>query len=441
MRRTYMIVGGVIVLAAVGLIIFVLVNRGSSTPSTGPGATGTLPGVATGNGGNGNAGSATGGTGAASTPVALPPLGATSGGSTSGAVTPHMGILSNELVLEYFVSPTNVVTTVHPDGKIESITNGQSTYLSSSEIHNVVSASFSNDGKKILIGFGSATSPQWSVFDVASKAWSVLPVSPMAAVWAPSGYTIAYFAPASGGTALSTLDLSSSKSKPRALVTFPSEDFVLSWHSPDEIILADRPSAVFSGSIFALNVKTGVLRNIVLNRVGLEAQWNQSATMAVILAGTSLARGGELGIIDANGTLLHAMNFLTLPSKCAFTPPAPPTPPVVKTTTKASTSTPSSTPTSASSSATSTTPVLPGLICAIPQDTNALQRVGLPDTYEQKMLYTADTFYGITLNTGSLIPLFRDDSQSFDATDVKIVNGSIFFVNRYNEKLYGLILK
>ncbi len=413
MKRYIYIILAIIVLAAIA-IVAIFFFRKQSLPSGVSGLLGSLP----------FAGTQTIATSTGGSTTTSPQ------GSATSSSTVMTNVVSNETAIAYFVSPSDIVVTVQPAGTIEMITGAQSTYLSSSAIANVLSASFSYDGQKILVSSGDPLKPLWSVFDIKTKIWTPLPANPITAAWAPSSYQIAYFASVNGVSALETIDLSAKNAKPKFISAFPNEDFQLLWKSPSDIILADRASALFSGSIFDINIKTGVISTVVVTKVGLETQWNSSGTMAVIFVGTQLARGGQLGIINNNGDLIHQMTFLTLPSKCVF----PPTPAVATSTTATTTIATSG------GVGTSTKNIFSslGLICAIPRDADTLNNNPLPDAYNEKIFLTSDDFYTVSLNNGNTAPLLVDGSQNFDVSDIQLSNDKIYFINRYDQKLYAL---
>ena len=426
MKRIYLIIG-VVALAVIALAAWWFFSRSQLIPAA-PGTAGSLPGIGIPSigfsGGNGQPGSSQGSQNGVGTGTPGQPIGK------------NFGIVSNETVLNYFVSASNSAVTIQPDGKIEQISSGQSTYLSSSAISGIISAEFSYDGKRVLVGFGNQASPQWSVFDIDKKAWTPLPMNPAVAAWSPYDYQIAYFAAASGANALETIDLANSKAKPKILVSFPNQDFGILWASSSTIFLSDRSNALFSGSILAINPKTGILSSVVQSRVGLEARWNAGGTLGIILAGTRLGRGGSLGIIDNAGNLVHEISFLTFPSKCVF-------PPLATTTLQA----PPSAITVVSGTAlraTTTTVALskpsPSVICGVPRNASALSNGQLPDAYDEMRIMTSDDIYQIGLADGKVTPVFNDPLQGLDVSNVKFFNGAVFFVNRYDQKLYAISL-
>jgi hypothetical protein len=55
-------------------------------------------------------------------------------------------------------------------------------------------------------------------------------------------------------------------------------------------------------------------------------------------------------------------------------------------------------------------------------------------------LFTSDDIYKINTATGATDALFSDQTQNLDTSDLKIFNNTLFFINRYDQKLYGLVL-
>jgi hypothetical protein len=65
----------------------------------------------------------------------------------------------------------------------------------------------------------------------------------------------------------------------------------------------------------------------------------------------------------------------------------------------------------------------------------------LPDDYYKKAFFTLDDFYSIGLDNGVVTAIFADQNQALDAINPKVFNQILFFVNRYDSKLYAISLK
>lgn len=411
------------VVAVVVIVVGVLIWHAFSSSGTGTGTTptgtgGTLPsvGTQTGSGSTGTGGTLPSGSGTATT-------GIPSGGSV-------FGVISDEPTLNYFVDSQNNVTIVEPNGEIATIANGQPTFLSSTQIAGVLGAAFSYDGKKVFVNFGDPTNPQTSVFDTTTKAWTPLPEGIISPAWSPTDYRIAYLSKgASGAATVSTLDVSKTTNKPVALVTLDAADLTLTWPNKTTVILSGKGSAYAQSTawLFALSSKT--LTEVVPDSFGFESTWSATtSTTGLVLSSLTYGRTGSLSIVPtAPSAVTQALTLATLPSKCVFSYQ---TPTSTQGTVSASSTTSSTTPTAS-------TPYL-ALYCGIPTN-SSFAAATLPDDYDQMAIFTTDSFYMINTATGQSQTVFAP-SVSVDATNLNVFNNILFFVNRYDNKLYAISL-
>ena len=119
--------------------------------------------------------------------------------------------------------------------------------------------------------------------------------------------------------------------------------------------------------------------------------------------------------------------------------------PIVATSTTATgTSTASSTATSttkkaapATKAAPTSTPYL-ALYCGVLRSSSGFSSAHLPDDYNTMALFTSDDIYKVNTTADTVQSLWSDPTQHIDASDMKFFNNALFFVNRYDQKLYGL---
>ncbi|HEX4104558.1 MAG TPA: hypothetical protein VHZ04_03770 [Candidatus Paceibacterota bacterium] len=423
MKRSLYIIIGIVVLILIVAVVFWFVRGQSSPAATTTTGAGSLPST-------GTQGSSTGGNIGGS----LPATGVTEGNGSGTS----FGLVSNEPALSYFVDPQNDVDVVEPNGEVAEIANGQNgqaNFLSSSQIQSLITAGFSYDGAKAFVNFGVPANPQTSVFDMTAKAWTPLAAGIVSPVWSPADYRIAYLATnANGSVTLTTLDISKAGNKPVALVTLAAQDLTLAWPTKNVIVLTDRPSAYSLGTMWFYNLSTKALTPAATPAYGLVAAWSATTKPVAVMWGSGASgRGGGFSLVGALGTstqtTAQSLNFLTLPSKCTFNtetePVATPTPSVATTTPKA-------TPTPAPQT-------YLALYCAVPANQSALSSVPMPDTYDQMSLFTSDNFYRIHTDTGVTDAVLLP-TGSYDATDLHVFNNILFFVNRYDQKLYAISL-
>ena len=131
---------------------------------------------------------------------------------------------------------------------------------------------------------------------------------------------------------------------------------------------------------------------------------------AGLLFTTTDNNADTLQLVDASGNVEHTLSFVTLPSKCLIT--------------------------SARPGASST----PYLFCGVPANQSAFTALQLPDSYNMMQAFTSDQMVQVNLLTGAKDILRDDAAPHVDATDLKVFNGLLFFVNRYDERLYALML-
>lgn len=346
---------------------------------------------------------------------------------SSGGQTPTLGLVAQNPAEAYFVDAQNNVTLVQPDGQIVSVAAGQTTVLSSQVIGALHEASFSHDGQKILAVFGSSLSPQVSLFDVAQRTWQPLSYHFSNASWSPSDYQIAYFSKNTTTSVLTTVNLNDEKSKPQPLLALHEEDLKIRWVSQNQILLYEPGSGLNQSSLWSYDSKKKILSPIVADQPGLDVLWNPPTNQGLMFKSGRSGRGGSLVVIDSQGITIRPTNLTTLSQKCAFT-------------TVTAQATQSTSTAATSSSSTLQTTILQSVInCAVPKDNSEFNVQTLPDGYNQKMFFTADDFYQMNLVTGNTQKIFSP-SQSIDATNLKVINGIIFFINRLDSRLYALSL-
>jgi hypothetical protein len=366
------------------------------------------------------------------------------------------GVLSQDPILDYFIDAQNNITAIEPSGAVVTISNGNSTTINSSTINEIISASFSYDGKKIALNYGDPTNPQTAIFDVVANTWTALPRGMLSPQWSPiNNYQIAYLAaPSAGKLTLATIDAANLKAKSTALLSLNASDLTLQWPTKSEMILADKPTSQNAGSIWAFNSTAGTLTPLIYEVSGAEGIWSHNATIPYGLTFFSSVSGqGDTLQLQAfmGGLATQPLSFLTLPSKCAFDTEQM----AIATSTSAAgaggaaTSTANSTTSSTASStakkkvvaaaaaAATSTPYL-ALYCGIPRSSSGFSSAKLPDDYLTMALFTSDDIYKINTATGGEQVLWSDATQNMDTSNMKFANNALFFVNRYDSKLYGL---
>jgi hypothetical protein len=411
MKRYIYIILSIIILAAIAIaIIFYLKNPSSSSSLFGFGSGGSLP--QTGTQGN-SAGQQSGTNGSGQTGNSANST--SSNTAAQGGLVQTFGIVADEPILDYFVGAQNNITAIKPDGTVVAVSAGTSSTIGTAIISNIISARFSFDGKKILVSSGDPSNPQTNIFDVASKSWVSAPQGMQSPQWSPSNYQVAYLSQSTSGMlSLSTIDASNLKKAPVTIFSLHATDMSLQWINKTRFILADKPTSNVAESIWMFDSQKGTVTPIIYETAGVESMWGNTASGTLGLVFQNTGKDSSLKLVAPSGTTYHALTILTLPSKCTFATGTIPT---------------------ASSSIISSY-----LYCGIPTNSSLPSSAQLPDDYNMMSLFTSDNITRINTLSGGEDVLWNDPTQNIDATDLKFFNNTLFFVNRYDQKLYALTL-
>lgn len=341
-----------------------------------------------------------------------------------------LNLVSQSQAVDFFVDKGSNVFIVQTDGKIVRVSGGKAEVISSGPLANIINASFSFDGKRIMamIG-GDPAGNKLEIFNTEDKTWRVYPNIVQSAAWSPNSHKIAFLSPGDSG-ALYLLDTDTPNVKPVMVVKILQEDMDLNWISPTRIFLSDPPSAGWNSSLWSFDMSKKSLSPVILDRLGLETTWSSSTLgTGIAMFSNSNGQGGQLQLVDQNGKQIQDFTFLTLPSKCTFYDK-----PV-------QTSGPSMSPATTTQSK---VPLAPKtsltMVCGVPRDIQLLASSPLPDAYQKKALFTSDNFFEIDISAGSVKNIFNDNSKNVDSSAIKIFNQTLFFINRFDQKIYSLSL-
>jgi len=344
------------------------------------------------------------------------------GQDTANGASAGPSLLGNESFSSFSVASDTSILAVGLDGKIFRISaDGSTNPLSASALENFISADFAPDSQKIVLSFGATDNLQFSVFDVATRSWTPLPLGVVSASWKPKSHVLAYATEKSGLKTIFSLDIDSPKAKSLQLFSLRMEDLVLDWLAPDKISVSQKPSGLVPGSVLLFDVVKKTFSSPAIDVFGVMLAWDSAASRALEFFGGQIAKGGDLRIISASGEVINKFQFLTLPEKCIFVLETQPTS-TVATSTKTKALPP---------------PEEKSVICAVPSDQSVLAQKTIPDEYYKRSFFTADNIYKINLDDGVASLLFGVADKEIDVKNMILSGNKLFFLNRANGRIYS----
>ncbi len=287
MRKILSIIIGMVGVLAIGWVIYYLINRAASP-----------------------------------TAIVNPETKPTSAEETAAS---QLIILSQEPVFEYWVASTSQeIFYANSEGKIAKVNpGGQDAFLSEQQIENLNFILPSPDSQKIIAAFGDPRQPQFSIFDLASNAWSPLPLEIKSITWSPEGKRLTALINQNNQTDLVILDLAKylssdpkqkAKSSTTIIKNFSLQDLKMEWLTPNEIIFTDKPSNLIMSSAWRLNFAkptNPVFTEIIQPGNGLMIKWLKDDLGLKF-------QNQQSSLINWAGQIMNNFSAMILPDKCVL---------------------------------------------------------------------------------------------------------------------------
>lgn len=344
--------------------------------------------------------------------------------SSDDIATSKLNVISDNTIYDYWIfnpdyslavstSSTqkiqeNGVFYMGRDGIIYKIkADGADEVLASVPIENFQSLKSSFDGKRVIIKTNNAGTPKFIIYNSEDNLFESLVDKITAVDFSPDGKKIAYFLTNTkdfNQSDLTTKSLVDLKQKPTTLISFYQNDFDLDWISQNKITFIPKPSAFYSTSIWAFDIIKKTLSRLAIdeeNLSGLIVNWSSDGKIGLRFSSSAEGRNRVLNLIDDQGEIKANIGFITLPEKCFISDPK--------------------------------------IYCAIPK--SIPDKTSLPDDYLKNAIYFIDSIYQIDITQNSFEEIFNGSSLSIDAFNLKLVDDKLFFINKYDNKLYVLELQ
>lgn len=333
--------------------------------------------------------------------------------SSGGVVTSKLSAISDEIVYGYWIFNSNSTSTqsgvfyIGRDGIIYKVkADGADEALTLSPIENFQSLKPSIDGKRVIIKSDNLDVSKFVVYNSENNIFESLPDKITAADFSPDGEKVVYFSANAkdlNKSDLITKSLIDLKQKPVTLLSLYQGDFDLEWVSQNKIMFVPKPSAFYQTSIWAVDVIKKTLSRLSAEDKGLSGlivNWSPDGKIGLQFSSSMEGRNRILNLINDQGELKANLEFITLPEKCFVSDPK--------------------------------------IYCAIPQSIPS--KSALPDDYFKNAVYFVDSLYQIDITANSFERIFDGSISAIDAVNLKFIDGKLFFVNKYDGKLYILEL-
>lgn len=390
----------ILIFSGIGILVIIGVYfavKALTTPISLPG-TAVTPGGGTLPTESGGAGQATPGESQNATGATQ---GTETGGGTTQAAQGTEKISKGQVFYAWGNNATGEVYYFSPEGKVFTLQEGSDSDLTISDqvVTALNSVEIAPGDQKTLAAFGDPNAPQLGIFDIIDKTWRPLPTDIVRATWGVRDDQL--IATVKSGTQTNLVSVDLSKKNPPAykiiLRGFRMEDTRFVLLSPQALLISELSSAAYAGRAWKLDLKTLAINLLLAPENGLSLGLTKDKS-AIYKSGA-----GGFFILDRNFAETTPVFFNTLSAKCA--------------------------------GSASTT------YCFAPEDVPS--NISFPDDYFTKKFFSVDDLYVVDMAAGSIKKLFSSNLNGFAAIDAKnpfILNGELYFVNRYDNYLYEYAL-
>ncbi len=172
-------------------------------------------------------------------------------------------------------------------------------------------------------------------------------------------------------------------------------------YAPGKTFIIEKPSALTPSSIWEFNAKTKTLALIAEKELGLMMQWFMNGRWALRL-NVNQARVPALVFIDTATREEIPLSVKTLPAKCAIAGKSP------------------------------------IIYCGVPLEIPP--GIILPDDYLKRKFYSDDRIVKIDIQGTRMKELPIAGNNPLDIYNPAVIHNALFFINRYDEKIYTLPL-
>lgn len=315
--------------------------------------------------------------------------------------------LSDTKALDYWIlKDTGEVYYITPSGVIWTAKKGADIKISDNTMSAINEVFVAPGGKKILVSFGDPNNPQWGIFDVIDKVWRPLPNDIKNAAWGIDDSQLLVVTKNGQKTPLSFANIQKTPPEYKMIVSdFELNDVWLKFEAPQNIYITEKASFLYPSHVWRLDTKTLTFDLIIPAENGLWVNWDRENKNGFMFS----PKNNDLFLSTTELSNSRVAPFITFPEKCD----------------------------------TNTQNKL--VYCFVPENIawENTTSISFPDDYFKKKFYTVDNILTLDTNTHELGIVFNSSLSSIkevDAVNPEINNNTVYFLNRYDEKVYSLEL-
>lgn len=308
--------------------------------------------------------------------------------------------LSDHQVFDYWIyGDVKEVYYLTPEGTVWNAKAGDDLEISKQAIKALNSIELSPKGEKILVAFQDPRAPQWAIFDVIDQVWRPLPAEIQLATWGSDSNRLVAVRKNASEFNLVEMDISKSPPVYKTLIRdFRFKDVAFASRPPHSLIITEKPSAVYAGRVWELDLEKLTIYLLHAADFGLTTKWVRGSSYVL-----KFASPDRFSILNQSLQEVVPVFFTTLPDKCGVAEDT--------------------------------------IYCFVPQELPA--NITLPDDYFRGKFYSIDDLFEIRAQSGAAQKILSSNGGAVPALDGEnpyYLNGVLYFMNRYDKQLYSLTL-
>jgi hypothetical protein len=308
-----------------------------------------------------------------------------------------IGSITEKDVFDYWIDKnTGLIYYIKNSGEIFKLNPGrEAEQISSINFANISGIKPSSDGSMVLLEIDYPKS-EFKIFNILAKSWRSLPDGVSSASWSPeeNKKELAYLQTIGSGEnqekKIGIFKIESNESI--ELADFNYLDLVIEWKDKNKLYLKTRPSDLIINSVFSFDINEKTITRIISETLGLVVNWADSGSLAI----ASEFNQDKIKIIDNTGEIIGEPDINTLAEKCTVNGQ--------------------------------------DIFCA-----EFTTPIKLLDSYMKKEVYSKDNLVLFNLKNNEKKILLDSEELGgliIDAKNLEYFNNSLYFINRYDSRLY-----